>query len=395
MNTSNINNLLEKYLDGISTPEENAMLETWYMRYENKNLVQVADELRIDQLERIRMQMAQHSTRAKTIKLWSRIIGVAAAVAAIVFGVFFFKAPGNPEPGLGATNYTNDIAPGKNTATLTLANGKTILLSDVKTGVIVDASKLTYNDNTPVISNEERNLLNSTDKRSLPYGRDDGAGRSLTLTTPRGGTYQVRLPDGSKVWLNAASSLTYTAPLNERGGIRKVELSGEAYFEVFRNKNQPFVVTAKNLTTTVLGTHFNISAYDDENSTRATLLEGSVKVAAPGLSGKEAEAGSVIIKPNQQAFVTGSTGISVKEVDAEQAVAWKNGKFRFRETPLQEVMKQLARWYDVEVVYPDGIPDKKFTGGINRNVNVSEALGLFKFSGLKFTIENKKIIVKK
>ncbi|WP_316811279.1 FecR family protein [Pedobacter heparinus] len=352
----------------------------------------------------VNKKLKQKSRQLRLIRVSS---AVAAAVAIVVLGVYFFNAPSHPEGGEATRDLlVNDIAPGGNKATIKIGDGEAITLSDKQTGVVV-GDDLRYSDNSVVISKEERDLLNSINKRSLPYGRDDSKSRMLTVSTPRGGTYQVTLPDGTKVWLNAASVLTYTMPLKERGGIRKVELSGEAYFEVFRNKNQPFIVTAKNLTTTVLGTHFNISAYDDEGSAKTTLLEGSVKVnhlssradakdLDPSKVGMTKEArDDVILKPSQQASVTGSSGISIKQVDPENIIDWKNNDFVFNGTDFKTAMRKIARWYNVEIIYDDDLPESLEPGGwISRKNNISVVLKRIEASGqVHFKIEGRRIRV--
>ncbi|WP_316812917.1 FecR family protein [Pedobacter heparinus] len=425
--------LAGKVADGTASDQEIALYNSYYNAYQHKypSWTQLDEQQRKEMLaetqEEIHNQLHEHAEDRQT-KLWPRIIGVAAAVAAITLGVWLYYASnlnGRHLEGSAATrdllNYANDIAPGKNTATIKIGDGAAITLSDKQTGVIV-GDELRYTDNSVV--------SNSTNKRSLPYGRDDG--RMLTVTTPRGGTYQVTLPDGTKVWLNAASVLTYTMPLKERGGIRKVELSGEAYFEVFRNKLQPFVVTAKNLTTTVLGTHFNISAYKDERSTKATLLEGSVRVSIGGsINGRHPEGseatrdllnstnkrslpavrddgganrddgqgaeGGMVLKPNQQALVTGSSAIAVKQIDPEEAVAWKEGYFKFNNEPLTGIMLKISRWYNVEVVYQDeSVKTAGFGGTVSRFSNVSQILNKLQLTGkAHFKIEGQRIIVTK
>ncbi|MBB5437334.1 ferric-dicitrate binding protein FerR (iron transport regulator) [Pedobacter sp. AK017] len=377
--------LLTKYRTGLCTPEEVQLLQKWFHHLGEEEM----SELSAEDLIAARLKFERNITGSilpsQGYKLWPRIAIAAAAVAAIVFGVFFFKAPVTPEPGSGSANYTNDIAPGKNTATLTLANGKTIILSDVKTGVIVAGNSLKYNDGTEVLSSS----------RQSEATRDLSHSFEMTVITPRGGTYQVRLPDGTKVWLNAASSLTYYAPLIERGGVRKVELSGEAYFEVFKNKNQPFVVIAKNLTTTVLGTHFNISAYEDEPSIKATLLEGSVKVSSSRQRAATGYPNAVaILKPNQQAILTNNT-INCVQVDANATVDWKNGEFIFKDERIENIMRKVARWYDVEVVYAKDAPkDIELGGVVSRSRNVSAVLKMMELTNrVKFKIEGKTIYV--
>ncbi|WP_316812860.1 FecR family protein [Pedobacter heparinus] len=383
--------LLLKYESGDCTAEEIQLLESWFLKIKSEqgpgNLKE--HELNTD-LGQVWNELSKQLGR-KPVELWPRIAGVAAAVAAITLGIWLYYAPGlfggrHPEF-ISGSPLANDIAPGKNTATITLPDGTAIPLSDKQSGVIIDAANLKYNDGTIIDPLSSR--ANAKDPSGLGM---------LTVTTPRGGTYQVTLPDGTKVWLNAASRLTYTMPLNERGGVRLVELSGEAYFEVFRNKNQPFVVTTRNLTTTVLGTHFNISAYDDDPGTRTTLLEGSVRVVSltPLGRGGVAGEGPVTLKPNQQATITSASGIAVKEVDANDYVLWKNGKFSFTSEEMGAVLRQVARWYNVDILYRDQVQGKKVTGSVSRFAQVSKLLEILETTGgVHFKIEGKTIVVSK
>ncbi|MBB5441311.1 ferric-dicitrate binding protein FerR (iron transport regulator) [Pedobacter sp. AK017] len=369
--------LIQKYTSGQCSPEEVALLHTWYNQ-RSKNL---RDELPEPDYVYWQKQIGNRLpqlVKPKAIKLWPRIAIAAAAVAAIVFGVFFFKAPNNPKPGSGSANYTNDIAPGKNTATLTLANGKTILLSDVKTGVIVAGNSLRYNDNT-VISTEGRDL---SSLRSVEM---------TSLSTPRGGMYQITLPDGSRAWLNADTKISF--PSQFIGKERKILIiNGEVYFEVAKNKEKPFIVVADQQEVEVLGTHFNISAYKDEAGVKTTLLEGSVKVSL--LSGKRSDDRTVILKPNQQSTVTGSSGISVKDVDADEAVAWQKGYFLFANEDIKTIMRKVARWYDVDVVYEGNVDNMALGGTVSKFSNVSKILAMLQETGaVKFKIEGRKVIV--
>jgi transmembrane sensor len=301
----------------------------------------------------------------------SRIAIAAAAVAAVVFGVWYFYSSqylvfsSQTVSGQSA----NDIAPGKNTATLTLANGKTINLSDAKTGVVIGENNLAYNDGSLV-------------QVSVP---SPDAKEQLTVSTPRGGTYQVTLSDGTKVWLNAASALSYSTALNDRGE-RRVKLAGEAYFEVAKDKQHPFVVESGGQEVTVLGTHFNINAYKDEPGIKTTLIEGSVKVAGEGFQ--------TVIKPGQQAsFKAG--GINVEEVNLNTVTDWKNGKFRFKNEPLTSILRKVSRWYDVEIVYQSDLKNMPtFSGSVSRFDNVSAVLQMLEeTSDVKFSIEGKTIKV--
>nr|WP_262909520.1 FecR family protein [Niabella pedocola] len=210
-----------------------------------------------------------------------------------------------------------------------------------------------------------------------------------TVTTPRGGQYQLTLEDGSKVWLNAASSIRF--PTTFQGKERKIEISGEAYFEIAKDAARPFKVAFETPAgmkseVTVLGTHFNIMSYNDEKAAKTTLLEGSVSISSNG--------NTAILTPAQQASQTDRNGITVaSNIDVNEAVAWKNGFFEFHATGLQEVMRQIGRWYDVEISYEGKIPERNFGGKISRQNNAAEVLKILELSQIKFRIEGKKIIV--
>ncbi|WP_316814339.1 FecR family protein [Pedobacter heparinus] len=426
MTNEEVKALLDRYHEGTCSQEERMLVESWYnARAEKNSPLGIKEDLEftIAQIwEDILIEAP--APKARNTKLWPRIFGVAAAVAAITLGVWLYysSAPRHAEGSVATRDLlANDIAPGKNTATLTLANGKTINLSDMKTGVVI-GSELKYNDNTVVISNEERDLLNSTNKRSLPYGRDDGQGANsnvqmLTATTPRGGVYQVVLHDGSKLWLNADSKISF--PSQFIGKERKILLLyGEVYFEVEKTYTlmqrqkirQRFIVETMGQEVEVLGTHFNISAYQGEGI-KTTLLEGSVRVhylssranakdldsSVPrnDKSGRDDGQG-VILKPNQQSLVTASGGITVKQVDVEQVVAWKNSQFMFESENIQTIMKMVERWYNVDVEYIGEITDEKFGGGVSRFDNVSKVLKSLESTGkVHFKIEGRKIFVSK
>jgi ferric-dicitrate binding protein FerR (iron transport regulator) len=206
-----------------------------------------------------------------------------------------------------------------------------------------------------------------------------------TIQTPRGGQYQVILPDGTKVWLNAASSLTY--PTAFTGGDRAVQLRGEAYFEVAGNKEKPFKVMVGNMQVNVLGTHFNVMAYEDENAIQTTLLEGAVQVTNGGVSH--------LLKPGQEGRLDRSSdAFRLLDVDADEAVAWKNGVFQFGGISIETVMRQIVRWYDVDVEY-QGRTNEHFRGTISRSANASEVFKMLELTGaVHFTIDGKKVIVK-
>ncbi|HWK06049.1 MAG TPA: FecR domain-containing protein [Puia sp.] len=304
--------------------------------------------------------------------------------------------------------FDKDIPPGGDKAILTLADGSTLALDSAQNGMI------TRQGNTKILK---------SGKGQLAYSVNPSADQPVsynTLSIPRGGQYQLVLPDGSKVWLNAASSLRF--PTAFRGKERKVELTGEAYFEVTKNTSMPFKVSIVSSSTVrqgssvdrqdaggekmeieVLGTGFNVMAYEDEKNIRTTLLEGAIKLILS--SGRSPSGGRVPtpsrgggedrrLKPGQQAQLDKQGRMEVIDrADTELAVAWKNGRFQFDDAGIRTIMNQVSRWYDVDIEYNGNVPDKLFTGKISRNVNVSQVLGMLEYAGLHFQIEGKKIIV--
>ncbi|WP_285008566.1 FecR family protein [Pedobacter faecalis] len=338
-----------------------------------------------DRIEKIRLVRI-----SRQLRLWPRFaIIAAAAVAAIIIGVWFFNYR-QPDDRKDTSNIAkNDIVPGKHGATITLANGKVITLSEAKSGVVIGGVEgLVYNDKTAVISGEDGEIL----KKGLDKGSSASTG--MTAVTQRGQTYQFTLPDGTRVWLNADSKISFPSSFSDLAH-REVQLSGEAYFEVFKNKQQPFVVVTKNLgdvpgqRVEVLGTHFNINSYADEGNVKTTLLEGSVRVSA------ETGALAAVLKPSEQALNTGST-LKVKEVDANSILDWKNGEFAFNDEPLSHIMRKLERWYNVKVVYKDADPMRTYGGSISRFEHISKVLEKLELTGtVKFAIEGNTVYVYK
>lgn len=274
------------------------------------------------------------------------------------------------------TPVQTDLQPGGNKATLTLAGGQTITLDNAGNGNIATQG------NTTVIKTADGQLAyNNPGKDANVYYN--------TVSTPKGGQYQLTLADGTKIWMNAASMLRF--PTAFTGKERLIELNGEAYFEVAKNAQAPFIVKTKSGTTVqVLGTHFNIMAYSDEKDTKTTLLEGAVKVACG--------ASEATIKPGQQALslinnATASISIN-KAASISEAIAWKNGVFEFNNADLKMVMRQIARWYDVDITYEGNLPEKVFTGSMARNLNAADLLSGIEFIGVKFKIDGKKIVVR-
>jgi transmembrane sensor len=324
-------------------------------------------------------------------KLWPRLAGIAAAIAIIGFGAWFvYSLEGSADRADQLKYVKKDIAPGKNGATLTLANGRVITLSSARTAVAIGSNSLTYADGSAVLANEHSGTdLSNTD---------------ITAATGRAQTYALTLPDGTRVWLNAATKLTFPSNISSSEK-RTIILDGEAYFEVYKDKAHPFIVEVvekDNLPeqeVTVVGTHFNVSAYSNNEQIKTTLLEGSVQVKMAG-KGKDRTipgADGAILKVNQQSVVSHSSKIVIENVNAQESVDWKNGTFVFEHQKLSEILKEVERWYDVRVTYKDDIlRNQTFTGEISRNDHVSELLKILERTGkVSFDIQGRTIIVDK
>ncbi|MEO5997857.1 MAG: FecR family protein [Chitinophagaceae bacterium] len=272
----------------------------------------------------------------------------------------------------------NNFPPGRNQAVLTLSDGSAINLDSVKNGI------LTKQGNTKIIKGSHGELLYHVDQQnSKPAGYN-------IVSTPRGGKYQIVLSDGSKVWLNAASSLKYPTSFQDK--IRNVTLTGEGYFEVAKNASRPFQVTVNDMTVEVLGTHFNINAYSDEHSVATTLLEGSVKVTNE-VSGNGAPQ-SVLLKPGEQADLEKDGNLKIYDHEnIQQVIAWKENKFVFNNDAIPTIMRQVSRWYDVDVDFKASITTQRLTGKFSRNVNLGQLMEMLQYAGLNVKIENKTIII--
>jgi transmembrane sensor len=388
MNKAEAEVLLEKYLQGRATTEEAALIERWYEKESGQQLLTGADDfehLRSEIWLSVRSQAGLPvQKRKQRFRLNYRYAAAALLLITLSFGLIVYVQQYNPfGSDLKITRLTGkDLPPGKHVATMTLANGKTIALSSTKNGVVINATSLTYNDGT-----------------SLPFSSDnfenaDRHEKSIEISTPKGGQYQVVLQDGTRVWLNAASAIKF--PLTFKGAVaRKIELNGEAYFEVAKDKARPFTVQTGQQRLEVLGTHFNVNAYKDERKTKTTLLEGSVRISLIDYAATESGAETfAILKPGQQAVVADKS-VSVLPADTEEAVAWKNGYFKFHSEPLSSIMRKLSRWYDVEIVYENKIGKDRIGGTISRSKSITDVLEMLESTKLvKFRVEGRKIIVK-
>lgn len=375
-----LNQLIDKYLSEEANFEERNLLEQSYMKASARmSKKEISDEhaARIhgigtksweDLIEQIDRVGAKHSN------LWPRILTVAASVVIIFLAVYFFKRNQRADV-TDARLVTRDVAPGTIGATLTLANGKKIKLADAASGKLAQEAGVT---------------ITKSSNGSLVYEIKDGVSRSgkyNTLSTANGETYQVRLPDGSMVYLNAASSLTYATSLIESRR-RVVTLRGEGYFEIFKDKKHPFIVKTEKQEVEVLGTHFNINSYSDEPAVATTLIQGSVKVR----TGKKEQ----MLKPGEQSVNDGKT-IKVNQVDVDSSIDWKNGDFNLDGVEFKTAMRKIARWYNMDVIYEEAISDNIRSGGwVSRKNSLSAVLKSIEASGqVHFRIKGRQIYITK
>lgn len=299
---------------------------------------------------------------------------VAAAIVVMILGAGLFYFSKMDKDQIAQSAYANDVPPGKRGATLTLANGNKIRLSDVANG------ELARQANVEISKTADGQVVYKM------IGLNSAPNVINTLSTERGETYILTLPDKTQVWLNAASSLTYSATLNEHG-VRSVKLEGEAYFQVAKDKSHPFTVESKGQLVEVLGTHFNINSYEEEKSVKTTLLEGSVKVRA-GLKQQ-------ILKAGEQSILANNKLIS-RVANIEETIAWKNGDFIFERENIESIMRKLQRWYNIEVDFQGEIPKQIFYARISRSQNISAVLNaLEEAEGVHFKVEGRRVTVTK
>ena len=373
--------ILIKYRRNEATQEEIKFLESYYNLFElNDDLI--TDENEADYLylkdaikAKVDERIAQYEKKPVTMPLrsgWARYAVAASILLFISVGAYFFIRNRHKADNLAANSYKG-ILPGTNKATLTLANGTTISLDDAANGQIAKQAgvKITKTADGQIVYQAEATGQNQAVQN--------------TVTTPNGGQYKIILPDGTNVWLNAASSITY--PTVFKGAEREVTLNGEGYFEVTKNKAMPFRVKSALQTIEVLGTHFNVNAYGDEALLKTTLLEGSVKVTSA--------TNSILIVPGEQAVIgrTGNGTISKQQVDLDKEVAWKNGVFSFADEDIREVMRQVSRWYDIDVVYEGDMPTEKFFGEISRSSKLTDVFRILELNNMKFSVEGKTVKV--
>lgn len=394
MEEKELSEFLKKFYSNQHTEEEHQLFINWLYNQDAGQVERVIDLYRAmaaDGQMSFNPQLAQkiedrlnslqvyENNEIKTVKLWPKVRKlVAAACILIVCGVagkYVLNQAGKSKVADGQFS-TTKIVQGGNRAVLALANGQKIILDTAGVGKLTNSgSAVIYKAKDGQIVFDASVLKAQKAGTEIAYN---------TLSTPRGGQYTVKLPDGSTVWLNAVSSLKFPSVFS--GNQRVVELSGEGYFEISKDKSRPFRVKTGTQDVEVLGTHFNINAYLDEPVVATTLLEGSIKVAQRS-SGKTA-----LLTPGQQSRM--GTGINILEVDTEQFVDWKDGYFKFSRENIQSIMRKVARWYDVEVVYEGNMTQEGFVGTVPRSKDIVEVLNALKLTGvIDYKIEGKKVII--
>lgn len=400
MEKQELRQLLDKYKDNQCTDKEYTLLDNWYLEFELDNL----PPLTTAQLEEISSMQPPAITKRKTPLIIYILVGIAAILALMVINFAVW-------PQIHSSRYGTDIEPGSDQAVLTLSNGKKINLSDAKNGTLAEQGnvvisksgngELTFKIKPDEVLVSPTDKTKPTDSIRGQIAQVPDLNQLNSITVPRGGQYAIVLPDGTKVWINAGSTLRFPSSFIDLPE-RRVELTGEAYFEVAKatnlmdklRKRIPFVVITNKQIVTVLGTHFNINCYTDEPNTKTTLLEGSVRITTlPSTEGAGA-AREITIKPDQQAVLTGST-LKINNIDADDAIAWKNGEFMFRSESLESIMRKISRWYGVDIVYQDKQVGKKLFGGtISKFQKVSEVLSMLELTGeVQFKIDDRKITV--
>lgn len=369
--------LVKKYIDGKTTPEENTLVEAGFLNDYKAGYAEVTEEEIESSCRRITdsvdLYFAEKTERKKLRRISRkgnfRIITSAAALLIFALSWWFYSRmlTQSVDNLYQTVPIASIINPDKAGATITLSDGRVIVLSDEQSGVMIGADNLTYNDGT-----------------TIDMGTS-AASHKLTAATAKGQTYSFYLPDGTKVWLNAASEISFSQPFG--GSKREVFLRGEAYFEVAKSKLIPFVVKSEDQTVQVLGTHFNVKAYPGFEE-RTTLLEGKIRVA-PTESNNYS-----LLHPGQEALINKSQ-ITIKRVDPEASVSWISGLFNFDGKSFDEIMQEVSDWYNLDIVYEGQIPKGTFFGQAYKSDNLSTVLRLLESAQLEYSVTNdRKLIIR-
>lgn len=371
--------LLKRYTDGTCSEEEKEQIEAWYLKeIEKSEDPSITD----DELEHSKHNIWTQLISEKHPSFRKNRTFLRYAVAASILilfsvGFYFNKRSGLEKINISTVRVNSPITPGGNKAILTLADGTKINLSEAENGVIA-------NQRNATIKKAKDGLLVYEVETNL-YQKDIAQIQNK-IDIPKGGQYKLILPDGTKVWLNSMTSIKY--PSTFSGSERRVELKGEAYFEVAKNEKIPFIVQTSQMEVEVLGTHFNVMSYENETLQEIALLEGSVNVI------QKSSGLSKILKPGYLAKINDTqNNISLRKANLESIVAWKNGIFQFDKEDIKTIMKKLERWYDIEVIYEGKIPPDQFVGKISRDTNLDEVLKILSQSKITYRLEGKKIII--
>lgn len=372
---------LEKYNNKTASPEEKQAVEAWYESIngqEASNTAAETSQLKSEIFDRVKAKIAlkERPVPSRKLKIAAGIWAKAAVLlVAFSIGAFFYFKHSNSTFFTSAkkTNQTG-IKPGDDKAVLTLADGSAIVLNEVANG------QIGHEAGVSITKSKNGELVYSFAANANPNSTAIN-----TVSTPRGGQYHLVLADGTNVWLNANSSIKFPVVFTKNE--RNVEITGEVYFEVFKNKMKPFTVSTGESEIRVLGTHFNVNAYDDEAVEQTTLLEGSIEL-------KRGAEKRILVPGNQASFAKSSNHISIKDADdLEAVIAWKNGYFQFDHADLQSVMRQVSRWYNVKVNYKGPILNKEYSGKIPRKTTAEKLIEMLHYSGIECEIENGQITV--
>lgn len=370
MQEKDLKKILKRYREGKATAAEQAFLESWYLQYQAPGQEAYTPDQLAEDAGIVWDRLQQPAKKPAPVLMLRRVAAAAIILLLLSAGlVFYFRSTGDRHK-TGAGPYANDIAPGNNQAFLTLADGSRISLQDGAREKLAGISHIDAKEGQLIY---EQSAMQA--QTSLTYN---------TIETPKGGQWQVELPDGTKIWLNAASILKY--PVAFRGTERPVELTGEAYFEVAKDAARPFIVRSKGQAVKVLGTSFNVNAYADEPQITTTLLDGSVSISAGGRQ--------QLLKPGERSAIRDSL-INVDSIDTELAIAWKKGYFLFESEDIMSIMRKVSRWYNVDIEYAEGkVPIHHFWGSVSRFQQVSQVLKKLELTNqVHFRIEGRKIIV--
>lgn len=372
MQPTDLDRLLERYLDGTASEAERKVIED-HLRLLEESGQEPSPALLAHKRQEILARLQRKMDTPVVIPIYRRRLVRVAAAAVLLIGIsttawMLSRNTSGDVPTPIAQTSLQEVGPGRNGAVLTLSSGEQLILDSSGNGALATEGKI------QVIKQEGELLYSGAETEDLVN----------TVSTGRGRQWSVTLPDGTRAWLNAASSLQYS--LNFSGATREVTTTGEVYFEVAKDASRPFLVSTDDMMVTVLGTHFNINAYPDEAGIRTTLLEGQVRVSR----GDE----QILLRPGQQARLTNASPIMITDkIDLQQVMAWKSGFFEFRDLDLPTIMRQISRWYDIDVRYEGTPGNETFGGRIGKDVNLARVLKGLEITGVKFRLENNILVV--